>query len=114
MAPQPAAAPAAPAAYVNPHKALLDRIATKVEKKETLTSGEKQIARALRLERERAEGMKKIAANREYLRLMEENEELDDDEASFLDDWYPNKERGATRSDDEIETTRKLKAAVHA
>jgi uncharacterized protein YegJ (DUF2314 family) len=108
MSPQPTAAPVA----AQPHKDLLDRI-EKVAADDR-TSAQKQIARALRLERERSEAMKKIAANREYLRLMEENEELDGDEADWLDDFYPQKERGQSRSDDEIERTRKAKAAARA
>lgn len=107
--------PTTPTASANgadtaPHKALLDRIDGTPEDKRT--SAEKQVARAVRLERERSVTMKKIAANREYLRLMEENEELNDDEADWLDDFYPQKEKGQQRSDDEIERTRKAKAAA--
>lgn len=108
MSPQPAAAPA----ETVPHAALIKRITEKDAA--DLTSGEKQVARAIRLERERSDVMKRIAANREYLRLMEENEELGEDEADWLDDFYPQKEKGQQRSDDEIERTRKAKAAARA
>ena len=112
MSPQPAAAPAENGSQALLHKELLDKI-EKLDP-EKRTSAQKQIARAIRLERERSETMKKIAANREYLRLMEENEELADDEADWLDDFYPQKEKGQQRSEDEIERTRKAKAAARA
>lgn len=120
MSPQPAAAPEAKAEPESLHKALMDRIAAKVKKAtdekrsptEDLTSAEKQVYRAQRLEAERAEVMKRIAANREYLRLMDDNEELTDAEADWLADFYPEKEKGQQRSDDEIERTRKVKAAA--
>ena len=118
MSPQPTAAPAAPAAApveVVPHKALMDRIAAKLEKGDALTGVEKQINRAVTLERERAGVAKKIGANREYLRLMEENEEItDDDELDWLEDFYPQKEKGQPRSEDDLERTRKAKAAARA
>jgi len=113
MSPQPAAAPAQTAQTTpHAHAALMARIDEKDPG--DLSSAEKQISRAVRLERERSEAMKKVAANREYLRLMEENEELGDEEADWLDDFYPQKERGRGRSEDEIERTRKAKAAARA
>lgn len=108
----PPASTATKPAEVSPHAALLDRIESKVKDHAKLTSAEKQIHRALLLEAERSESMKKIAANREYLRLMDENEELEDDEADWVDDFYPSKEKGQTRTDDEIERTRKAKATA--
>lgn len=116
MAPQPAAAPAQtptePVEAQVPHAALLKAISDTPEGDRS--SAQKQIVRAVLLERERSSTMKKIAANREYLRLMEENEELEDDEADWLDDFYPQKEKGQQRSEDEIERTRKAKAAARA
>lgn len=107
MSPQPAAAPAeAPVPHAELLKAIQDTDA------DERTTGQKQIARALALESERGAIMKKIAANRTYLRLMEENEELTDAEADWLDDFYPQKEKGQQRSEDEIERTRKAKAAA--
>jgi hypothetical protein len=114
--PQPTTPPAPtnskPVEAPSPHAGLLATI----ENTDTAdrSSAQKQIARALRLEQERSETMKKIAANREYLRLMEENEELEDDEADWLDDFYPQKEKGQQRSEDEIERTRKAKAVARA
>lgn len=112
MSPQPAAAPKPPEAEKVLHADLLKRIADTPAGERT--SGEKQIHRASVLEAERAEVMKRIAANREYLRLMEENEELEDDEADWLADFYPEKEKGQQRSEDEIERTRKVKAAARS
>ena len=115
MSPQPAASNANAAAE-RPHDALLSRIEDKQENKEPLTGVERQVARAMSLEGQRGTIMKQINANREYLRLMEENGELDDDDeaAAWLDDFYPLKEKGQTRSEDEIERTRKVKAAARA
>lgn len=105
-------APAAPAEAPALHAKLLKQIAdTPIDDR---TSGEKQIHRACMLEAERANVGVKIAANRTYLRLMDENEELEPDEADFLADFYADKEKGATRSDDELERTRKVKAAARA
>lgn len=70
---------------------------------------ERQIARAKSLEKDRAELQKKIDANRRYLRLMEQNDELTTAQADWLDDFYPVKEKGERRSRDDIERTRKAK-----
>lgn len=83
---------------------------------ERATSGDtapaRQVKRALALEAERAALMKRIADNREYMRLMDRNEELDDDQAEFLDTFYPEKERGQLRSKEDIEATRKAREAA--
>ena len=71
------------------------------------SSGAKQVARAIDLERQRANVLEKIAANRTYLRLMDQNEELNEAQAEFLDTFYPEKERGERRSDDELTATRR-------
>ena len=76
------------------------------------SSAAKQITRALSLEKERAELMRRISDNRDYLRLMDRNEELDDDQADFLDTFYPEKERGERRSKEAIEATRKAREAA--
>lgn len=108
--PQPTATPTAPATEPVLHADLMRAIeSTPTEKR---SSAQKQILRAVRLEGERADVLKRVAANREYLRLMDENEELEDDEADWLEDFYPSKEKGAQRSNDEIERTRKVRAAA--
>jgi hypothetical protein len=76
------------------------------------TSADRQIARAKSLERERAELQKRISANREYLRLMDDNEELTDDQADWLEAFYPQKEKGERRSQEDIGRTRKAKEAA--
>lgn len=78
------------------------------------TGPEKQFLRAIQLEGERSDTLKKIASNREYLRLMEANGEFEDDAdlADWLEDFYPTKEKGARRSEDEVERTRKARAAA--
>ncbi len=74
-----------------------------------LTEAEKQIERAKHLERERADLMERIGANREYLRLMDKNEALTDEQGAWLDKFYPLKEKGERRSKDDIQATREAK-----
>ena len=76
------------------------------------SEADKQIARALRLERERADLQGRIAKNREYLRLMDENESLTEEQGKWLDEFYPLKEKGERRSKEAIEATRKAKQAA--
>ena len=85
------------------------------------TPAQRQIHRAMTLERERAELQERIGKNRDYLRLMDANEELsttakvpgtDLTESQWLAAFYPEKEKGERRSADEIEATRKVKEAA--
>src|SRR5215472_929919 len=76
------------------------------------TSPEKQIARAMMLEQQRATLMESIGKNRDYLRLMAANEELSEGEGSqfeWLAAFYPEKEKGQVRSKVEIAATRAVK-----
>jgi hypothetical protein len=73
------------------------------------SEAEKQIERAKHLERERADLMERIGANREYLRLMDKNEALTDEQGAWLDTFYPLKEKGERRSKDDIAKTREAK-----
>lgn len=75
----------------------------------TETEAEKQIARAKRLERERAELQDKISKNREYLRLMDANDALTGEQGDWLDKFYPLKEKGERRSKEDIDATRAAK-----
>ena len=77
-----------------------------------LSEPEKQIARAKQLEKERAALMQKIAANRDYLRLMHRNEALTEEQGDWLDEFYPLKEKSKRRSKEEVEATRKAKLAA--
>lgn len=70
----------------------------------------RQIERALRLEREISALRQSVNDNRDYLRLMDRNEELNDDQSEFLDVWYPEKEKGERRPPEEVEATRRAKA----
>jgi hypothetical protein len=72
-------------------------------------SVEDQIERAKQLEADRYEIQQRIAKNREFLRLMAENDVLTDPQLDWLDDFYPQKEKDEKRSKDAIERTRKLK-----
>lgn len=74
------------------------------------TPGARQILRALRLEREISELRQSVNDNRDYLRLMDRNDELSDDQAEFLDVFYPEKEKGQQRPQEEIEATRRARA----
>lgn len=76
------------------------------------TSGARQVARAVALEAERAKNMKAVDSNRKYLRLMDDNGELSDDQAAFIDTFYPEKEMGEQRSQDEIDATRRAREAA--
>jgi hypothetical protein len=73
------------------------------------TSAAFQIDRAKTLEKERAELQGRIGKNREFLRLMDENEALNDEQAEWLDTFYPSKEKGERRSKEDILATRKAK-----
>jgi hypothetical protein len=72
----------------------------------------RQIARAEELETDRGDLMEEIAANRDFLRLMDKNKELSDAQGRWLDTFYPLKEKGEKRSEDDIEATRKLKEST--
>lgn len=107
MSPQPAAAPTV---ETDPYAELRKRIdAIDPDKR---TSAQRQFVRANLLEQRRGDVMREIAANREYLRLMDANDELDEELGDWLEDFYPVKEKGETRSADEIERTRQAKAAA--
>lgn len=73
------------------------------------TAAERQIDRAKDLERQRGALMELIAANRDYLRLMDKNDELTEEQGDWLDVFYPTKEKGEQRTKDEVEATRKAK-----
>lgn len=91
---------------------VLDLAAGKVEPGES--AAERQIARAGALERERSALQDRIGKNRDYLRLMDSNEELSQEQGDWLDAFYPEKEKGNQRGKDEIERTRKVKEAARA
>lgn len=76
------------------------------------TAADRQIARANELERQRGDLMDLITANRDYLRLMDKNEELSTEQGDWLDVFYPQKEKGEQRSKQEVEATRKVKEAA--
>jgi len=70
------------------------------------------IARAIKLEQDRARIMEQVGANRRSLRDLDAQDALDDEQAAFLDTWYPEKERGERRSKDDIEATRRAREAA--
>jgi hypothetical protein len=76
------------------------------------SSGARQVKRAIELEADRAKLMKQISDNREYLRLMDRNDELSEDQTEFLEVFYPEKERGSRREKADIEATRKAREAA--
>ena len=76
------------------------------------TSAEKQIVRAHALEGERSALQEKVAKNREYLRLMEANDELTADQIAWRKLFYPDKEKGERRSKEDIEATRQARKAA--
>lgn len=74
------------------------------------TPASRQIRRALRLEQELSKLRQSVNDNRDYLRLMDRNEELDEDQSEFLEVWYPEKEKGERRPPEEVEATRRAKS----
>ena len=76
------------------------------------SSAARQIRRAIELERESASIRKRVNDNRDYLRLMDRNDELNDDQAEFLETFYPEKEKGSVRPADEVEATRRAREAA--
>lgn len=76
------------------------------------TPGARQVLRAIELERQISELRQKVNDNRTYLRLMDRNGELTDDQGTFTDVFYAEKERGERRTEEEAAaTTRARKLA---
>lgn len=74
------------------------------------TTGSRQVARAIQLEAQVAELREKVNDNRTYLRMMDKNDELTEDQSEFLEVFYPEKEKGERRPDSEVEATRIARA----
>lgn len=74
------------------------------------TAGARQVQRAVALEGQLASIREKINDNRTYLRMMDKNEELTDEQSEFVDVFYPDKEKGERRPADEQEATRRAHA----
>lgn len=72
-------------------------------------AGARQIARAIELEREITRLRARVNSNRTYLRLMNDNNELTDDQSEFVDVFYAEKERGERRTDEEAEATQRAR-----
>lgn len=70
------------------------------------------IEQAKKLEKERGEIMERIGANRAFLRNLHKMGGLDASQRKFVQTFYPEKEKGSTRSEDEIEATRKAREAA--
>lgn len=73
------------------------------------SAASRQIKRAIALERDISKLRKSVNDNRDYLRLMDRNDELNEDQSEFLDTFYPEKEKGERRSPAEVEATRKAR-----
>lgn len=109
MSPQPASPAKRQPAAATPEAPAADATPTPVAED---TPASRQIARANQLERDRTALMEKVGKNREYLRLMQDNEELTAEQAAWVAAFYPEKEKGERRSEDEVEVTRRVKAAA--
>lgn len=70
------------------------------------------IQTAKQLEYDRAQLLKRVDANRKLLRLLDENELLSEDEGAWLDDFYPTRERGATRDENAAKRTLAVRKAA--
>lgn len=76
------------------------------------TPGARQVLRAIELERQISDLRQKVNDNRTYLRLMDRNGELTDEQGTFTDVFYAEKERGERRTEEEAAaTTRARKLA---
>lgn len=71
-----------------------------------------QILRAVKLEGERADNLSRIAKNRDFLRLLNDNEALTPEQQKWLLTFYATKEKDERRSKDEVEETKKAKEAA--
>lgn len=104
------AAPAAPKEQSAEAQAKATALADMRELFESASAGDspgsRQVQRAIQLERDLGELREKIDSNRTYLRLMRKNEELNEDQAEFVDLFYPEKEKGEQRTPAEIEASR--------
>ena len=76
------------------------------------TPSQRQIARALHLEKVRYDAQLAIGKNRDYLRLMAANDELTAPEKKWLATFYPEKENGEHRSEEDRKATVKAKEAA--
>lgn len=68
---------------------------------------EVQFMRACNLEHQKAEVGKQINANRQFLRIMDDTDTLNDDLSEWLETFYATKNDGENRSKDEVQVTRK-------
>lgn len=92
-------------ATVNHYEELFEHVASIKEP----TSAHRQYLRAHQLEAEKQRLQKAIGANREYLRLMDANEELPEELGAWLDDFYGTKSKGEARTADEIKRGREAR-----
>ena len=76
------------------------------------TTGARQVQRAIELEAQISTLREKVNDNRVYLRMMDKNDELNEDQSEFVDTFYPEKEKGERRPAEEVEATRIARAAA--
>lgn len=73
------------------------------------SAGARQVRRAIELERQIADLRQRVADNRTYLRLMDRNDELTNDQGTFVDVFYAEKEKGERRTDAEAAATNRAR-----
>lgn len=71
--------------------------------------GARQVKRAIELERQINDLRTKVNDNRTYLRLMDRNDELTDEQGTFVDVFYAEKERGERRTEEEAAATNRAR-----
>lgn len=76
------------------------------------TAGSRQVERAITLEREMSAARKRVNDNREFLRLMARNDELNEAQVEFVETFYPEKEKGERRAQEDIDATRRAREAA--
>jgi hypothetical protein len=77
-------------------------------------AGARQVKRAIELEQTIADLRQKVNDNRTYLRLMDRNGELTDDQGTFTDVFYAEKERGERRTEKEAAATTRARKLARA
>lgn len=110
MAPQPAAKEKEPDTATTDDAAAeyQDLIAAATGDDADHAEGTRQVKRAIQLYREMVAARTNLNGCRDLLRSLRKNEGLNQDQEEFVDVFFPDKERGTSRSQDEINASKKL------
>lgn len=73
------------------------------------SSGAKQVQRAINLEAQIEKLRKQIDSNRKYLRLMSDNDELNEAQAEFTEVFYADRAKGERKDEADVAATRRAR-----